>query len=115
LVNALRHSEATSIEAEIEYLPRRLRVVVRDNGRGINPEMVRSGQSGRCGIAKMRERAESIGAQTPDMEQAVGWHRGGTGHPDRFRGRGCLIFAPAQRHLRNFRLPARNVPRQRTP
>ena len=36
LVNALLHSEATCIEAEVEYLPRRLRVVERDNGRGIN-------------------------------------------------------------------------------
>jgi signal transduction histidine kinase len=63
LVNALRHSEATSIEADIEYLPRRLRVVVRDNGCGIKPEMVWSGRNGCCGIARMRERAESIGAQ----------------------------------------------------
>ena len=36
LVNALLHSEATRIEAEIEYSPRRLRAVVRDNGCGID-------------------------------------------------------------------------------
>jgi signal transduction histidine kinase len=29
LINALRHSKATNIEAEVEYLPGRLRVVVR--------------------------------------------------------------------------------------
>jgi signal transduction histidine kinase len=64
LVNALRHSEATSIEAEVEYLPGRLRVVVRDNGRGIDPEVVRSGRrDGHWGMESMRERAENIGAQ----------------------------------------------------
>lgn len=30
LINALRHSEATDIEAELEFLPRRFRLVVRD-------------------------------------------------------------------------------------
>jgi signal transduction histidine kinase len=64
LVNALRHSEATSIEAEVEYLPGRLRVVVRDNGRGIDLEVVRSGRrDGHWGMAGMRERAENIGAR----------------------------------------------------
>ena len=64
LVNALRHSEATSIEAEVEYLPGRLRVAVRDNGRGIDAEVVRSGRRhGHWGMAAMRERAENIGAR----------------------------------------------------
>jgi signal transduction histidine kinase len=64
LVNAVRHSEATSIEAEVEYLPRRLRVAVRDNGRGIDPEVVRSGRrGGHWGMAGMRERAENMGAR----------------------------------------------------
>jgi signal transduction histidine kinase len=63
LVNALRHSEATSIEAEVEYLPGRLRVAVSDNGRGIDPEVVRSGRDGHWGMASMRERAENMGAR----------------------------------------------------
>jgi signal transduction histidine kinase len=63
LVNALRHSEATNIEAEVEYRSRRLRLVVRDNGCGIDPEIVRSGSGVHASIASMRERAESIGAQ----------------------------------------------------
>jgi nitrate/nitrite-specific signal transduction histidine kinase len=63
LVNALRHSEPTSIDAEVEYLPCRSRVAVRDNGRGIDPEVVRSGRrDGHWGMASMRERAENIGA-----------------------------------------------------
>jgi len=63
LVNALRHSEATSIEAEVDYLPGHLRVVVRDNGCGIDPHMVRSGRKAHWGLAGMRERAEAIGAK----------------------------------------------------
>ena len=41
LLNALRHSKASSVEAEIEYLRRKLRVVVRDNGIGIDPQALR--------------------------------------------------------------------------
>ena len=58
-----RHSEASSIEAEVEYLPRQLRVVVRDNGCGMDPQVVRSGRAAHWGLLGMRERAESIGAQ----------------------------------------------------
>lgn len=63
LLNALRHSEATSIEAEVEYQRRQLRVVVRDNGRGIDPQVLRSEQNSHWGLLGMRERASAIGAQ----------------------------------------------------
>jgi signal transduction histidine kinase len=63
LVNALLHSEATCIEVEVEYLPRRLRVVVRDNGRGIDPQVGSTQSDGHWGLAGMRDRAESIGAK----------------------------------------------------
>lgn len=63
LINALRHSGASSIEAEVEYRPWRLRVVVRDNGRGMDPETVRSGHCAHWGLVGMRERAAAIGAE----------------------------------------------------
>ena len=63
LLNAIRHSEATSIEVEIEYLPRRLRTVVRDNGSGIDGQIMRSGRDRHWGLLGMRERAASIGAK----------------------------------------------------
>ena len=72
LVNALRHSEATSVEAEVEYSPGRLTVVVRDNGRGIDPEVVRSGRDGHWGMAGMRERAENIGARLKVQSRMTG-------------------------------------------
>ncbi len=63
LVNALRHSNAASIEAEVEYLPRQLRLVVRDNGCGIDPQFARSGRDGHWGLLEMRERAVTIGGR----------------------------------------------------
>ena len=63
LLNALRHSEATRIEAEIEYLPRQLRILVRDNGRGMDPKVVSGVRHAHWGLAGMRERAAGIGAE----------------------------------------------------
>jgi signal transduction histidine kinase len=63
LVNAMRHSAATNIEAEVEYLPGKLRVVVRDNGVGIDPEVLRSGRDSHWGLLGMRERARGVGAR----------------------------------------------------
>lgn len=63
LVNALRHSEATSIEAEVEYQRRQLRVVVRDDGRGIDLQVLGSEWDSRWGLLGMHERARYIGAQ----------------------------------------------------
>ena len=63
LVNALRYSEATTIEAEVEYQRHQLRVVVRDNGRGIDPRVLRSGRDSHWGLLGMQERARCIGAQ----------------------------------------------------
>ena len=63
LVNALLHSTATRIEADIEYSPRRVRVLVRDNGCGIDPCVVQNRKESHWGLLGMRERAESIGAR----------------------------------------------------
>jgi signal transduction histidine kinase len=63
LMNALRHSAATDIEAEVEYSRRRLRVMVRDNGCGMDSQVIRSGRPAHWGLLGMRERARSIGAQ----------------------------------------------------
>ena len=63
LVNALRHSTATSFEVEVAYLRSHLRVLVRDNGCGIDERIVRSGRASHCGLLGMRERAKGIGAK----------------------------------------------------
>ena len=63
LVNAFRHSGASSIEVELEYATSSIRVLVRDNGCGINPAVLRWGRDGHWGLSGMRERAERIGAR----------------------------------------------------
>jgi len=63
LVNAFQHSRAKSIEIELEYASRQLRVLVRDNGCGIDPDMLLSGREGHWGLPGMRERAERIGGK----------------------------------------------------
>jgi signal transduction histidine kinase/ligand-binding sensor domain-containing protein len=63
LVNAFRHSRAKSVEVQLEYAGSRLRVAVRDNGCGIDPQVLRSGRDGHWGLPGMRERAERIGAR----------------------------------------------------
>jgi signal transduction histidine kinase/ligand-binding sensor domain-containing protein len=63
LANALRHAQASSVEIVLEYGPDRLRVVIRDNGRGMDPHVLQSGRPGHWGMSGMRERAEKIGAR----------------------------------------------------
>ena len=63
VVNALRHARARAITVEIEYSPRGLRVLVRDDGAGIDPRVLASEREGDCGLAGMRKRAAGIGAR----------------------------------------------------
>jgi signal transduction histidine kinase len=63
LLNAFRHANARKIEMELIYSFRHLRVVVRDDGSGIDPEILQSGRDGHWGLSGMRERADRIGAR----------------------------------------------------
>jgi signal transduction histidine kinase len=63
IINAYRHSGAKDIETEVEFRPSELRIAVRDNGCGINPQELQWGRNGHWGLQGMRERAERIGAQ----------------------------------------------------
>jgi len=63
LTNAFRHAGADQIEVELEYAHNRLRLSVRDNGRGIDSGILRKGKDGHWGITGMRERADHIGAR----------------------------------------------------
>jgi hypothetical protein len=59
LVNALQHSGARWVEAEVEYLRRKLRVVIRDDGKGIDPKVLR--QNPHRGLTAMRDNVASLG------------------------------------------------------
>jgi signal transduction histidine kinase len=62
-INAFRHSHATCIEVELEYGTSRFRLIVRDNGCGIDSQVLRSGTDGHWGLSGMRERAERMSAR----------------------------------------------------
>jgi len=70
LANAFHHSAAREIEVEIEYAAEELRLSVRDNGRGIAPDVLHSNRSGHSGLSGMRERAEKIGARLRFLSRA---------------------------------------------
>ena len=61
MVNALWHSEAKRVELELEYSDNELHMRIRDNGCGIEPQMLEKGRDGHWGLAGMRERATRIG------------------------------------------------------
>jgi len=63
VINAFRHAQPTKIEVEVDYVSRNLRVLVRDNGCGIDSQLLRTGRDGHWGLAGMRERAEKIGGR----------------------------------------------------
>jgi len=71
--NAFRHANARRIEVEIRYDERRLRVRVRDDGRGIQPAVLEGDRPGHFGLPGMRERAEVIGGRL------TVWSEGGLG------------------------------------
>jgi signal transduction histidine kinase len=74
LRNAFRHAEARRIEVVIHYDERELRVSIRDDGKGIEAEVLeKEGRAGHWGLSGMRERAERIGG-TLEI-----WSRAGTG------------------------------------
>ena len=73
LVNAVRHSGGEKIEVAIEYAATEVRVLVRDDGRGIDEQVLSTGRDGHWGLPGMRERAERIGARLKV------WSRAGAG------------------------------------
>jgi signal transduction histidine kinase/ligand-binding sensor domain-containing protein len=62
IVNAFMHAHAQSVEVDVEYANEHLRVLVRDNGVGVDPLVLHSGLEGHWGLPGMRDRSEAIGA-----------------------------------------------------
>jgi len=64
LRNAFRHADAHQIEAEIRYDSARLRLRIRDDGKGIDPKVLQDGgRAGHWGLPGIRERSKQIGAR----------------------------------------------------
>jgi signal transduction histidine kinase len=62
IVNAYVHSEAATIEVEIQYARTQLSLLIRDDGRGIDSSILQGGRDGHWGLSGMRERSRRIGA-----------------------------------------------------
>jgi signal transduction histidine kinase len=71
LRNAFRHACARRIEVEIRYDARQFQLRVRDDGHGIDAEMLEAHRAGHFGLPGMRERAEQIGGHV-DVWSEVG-------------------------------------------
>jgi len=72
LVNAFCHSGAKRIDLELEYTDRNLTMRVRDNGRGIDQQVLYAGRKGHWGLTGMRERATRIGGLLKISSSATG-------------------------------------------
>ncbi len=63
LANAFKHSGASTVEVEITYGSTSVSLRVRDDGIGIDDEILNTGRTGHWGLSGMRERALKIGAR----------------------------------------------------
>ena len=63
LANAFHHSGAKRVKLEAEYSGGRLCIRIRDDGCGIDPQVLKKGREGHWGLIAMRERATRIGAR----------------------------------------------------
>lgn len=62
LRNAVRHAAAQNIEVEIRYDEQQLRLRIRDDGKGVDPQVLEPGHApGHWGLRGMRERAKLMG------------------------------------------------------
>lgn len=61
--NAYQHAHAQRIEAEVRYGDSMFRLRIRDDGKGIDPNVLKEGgRTGHWGLRGIRERADRIGA-----------------------------------------------------
>jgi ligand-binding sensor domain-containing protein/signal transduction histidine kinase len=64
LRNAFRHAQARQVEVEIHYDAQQFQLRVRDDGKGIDPEILgKQPRPGHFGLHGMRERAKIVGGQ----------------------------------------------------
>ena len=74
ILNSLTHSKGSTVEVEINFDQSGVRLRVRDDGKGISSEILRSGGvAGHWGLSGMQERAHKIGGQFKI------WNRSGAG------------------------------------
>ncbi len=90
LVNSFRHSGATRIKLELQYSASQLRVLVGDDGCGIDSHVLEAGRDGHWGLSGMRERARRIGATLKVLS------RNGSGTEVELRVPGDIAFGSSK-------------------
>src|SRR5271165_3769853 len=71
LRNAFRHARAHEIEVEIRYENDVFRLIVRDDGKGVDPKIIKDGgRAGHWGLPGIQERARGIGARLEFWSEA---------------------------------------------
>jgi len=86
--NALSHSQGRLIEAEIAYTDDLFRLRIRDDGKGIDPDLrSRAEGTGHWGLRGMRERAEHLSGEL-DV-----WSEPGAGTEIELRIPGSIVYA----------------------
>ena len=63
LTNACRHSKAEHLDIQITYAAKEFRLMIQDDGIGVNANAFLAHYSGHFGLIGMRERAEAMGAR----------------------------------------------------
>jgi signal transduction histidine kinase/ligand-binding sensor domain-containing protein len=91
LRNSFRHAQASQIEAEVTYGARELRVRIRDDGRGIDPQHLNAGRARHWGLTNMRERAQQI-----DSKLSL-WSEVGAGTEVELRIPDAVAYMPSRR------------------
>ncbi len=85
--NAYRHARARNIEAELRYDGDAFLLIVRDDGKGIDPKVLKErGRAGHWGLPGMYERAEGMGARL-DI-----WSEAGAGTEVRLTVPGAIAY-----------------------
>ncbi len=107
LRNAFRHAHAGRVEVEIRYATEQFRLRVRDDGKGIDPEVLAThGREGHYGLRGMPERAALIGGKL-----AV-WSEVGAGTEVELRLPARIAYATSRRKSWLSRLLASKTPAQ---
>jgi signal transduction histidine kinase len=100
--NAFRHARAHHIEAEIAYESKLFRLRIRDDGQGIEPQILTSGaRRGHWGLPGMRERAKRIGGRL-DI-----WSRPGAGTEIELSVPGTVAYGGSEGRNRRWVLPGK--------
>ena len=63
VTNAVKHARPAQVEVSLEFASDELRLRIRDDGRGFNPQGPDGAKAGRLGLIGIRERTKSLGGK----------------------------------------------------